>query len=74
MNTDHIYHLIELFIMSGIAWKIVQAVNNQVKSSNRVLDALRDFPLHRHVGNKVIYPADYQPPPIEEIPTNGNRK
>jgi hypothetical protein len=57
---DHVEHLVELGTVGYAAWRVVSA-------TNRILDMLKDFPLHRHVNGKILFPKGYSPPAIETL-------
>lgn len=50
MNLDITVHLGELLLIAGIAWKAIRTLN-------RLDNALENFPLHRHLGKRIIYPS-----------------
>jgi hypothetical protein len=52
-------------ILLAIAWKVN-------RMANRILDVLEDFPPHRHVNGKIIYPSDYKPPVVESMGVQGS--
>ena len=64
LTLDHTLHLAELIVLAGLAWRVIS-------TCNRVINALRDFPPHRHVGPQVVYPSGFAPPPIETITVDG---
>ena len=43
-----------------VGWKMVRA-------ANRILDVLKDFPPHRHMNGKIIYPKGFAPSEIETL-------
>jgi hypothetical protein len=38
-----------------------------IRAANRVYNVLRDFPPHRHINGKIIYPEGYDPPRVENL-------
>lgn len=60
MSIDVLFHSVELSAMIGLAWKANRVLN-------RHLDILKDFPPHRHINGKIIYPRDFEPPQTEAL-------
>ena len=58
---------LELIIQGSELVAFIIAVWKAVRVANRILDVLKDFPPHRHVGLGIIYPEGYTPPPIEKL-------
>ena len=59
-NYDLWFHAAELFVMiAGVAAPMVW-------STLRISSLLKDFPPHRHIDHRIIYPAGYAPPKSEE--------
>ncbi len=50
MTYDLVFHASELLVLGSIAYAIIRA-------SNRLQKSLEDYPLHRHAGKRIIYPA-----------------
>lgn len=57
---DVLFDTSNLAILLGILWKI-----NRV--ANRVMDVLGDFPPHKHVNGKIVYPKGYEPTVVETL-------
>jgi hypothetical protein len=45
----------------SLAWKAIQRINRD--------ESLRqDFPPHRHINGKILYPHEYKPAAVEHLP------
>lgn len=51
----------------AVGWKVIKAANAVQKTANRVLDILKDYPPHRHVNGKIIFPKGFEPTEEESI-------
>ena len=60
MNIDLTFHAAELLVLLGVAWKVISALN-------RFTGILRDYPPHRHINGKIIFPDGYTPTKAEHI-------
>ena len=67
MTFDTTLHLIEVVVavlvlagtVAGFGWAVLRKLNV-------IIDALIEFPPHRHVGRKIIFPKAFSPSPIEK--------
>ena len=58
---EFIFHGAELFILAfGVAAPIIW-------SALRIRSILQDFPPHRHIGSRILYPKGYEPPKTGEM-------
>ena len=48
INYETIFHSTELMALGGIAWRAIRA-------ANALQNSLDNFPLHRHVGKRILY-------------------
>lgn len=46
--------------MIGVGWKVMRRLN-------RDEDLRQDFPPHRHINGKILYPRDYEPALVEKL-------
>jgi hypothetical protein len=60
MNVDFTFHIAELIVLLGVAWRVVAA-------ANRLMSVLRDFPPHRHDNGNVIYPHGFEPTKVRRL-------
>ena len=61
MNTELWFHGIEIAVMLfGVALPMIWGVV-------RITSLLKDFPPHRHLNGKIVYPAGYQPTEAETL-------
>ena len=60
MNVDFTFHIAELLVLLGVAWRVVSV-------ANRVMSVLRDFPPHRHDNGNVIYPHGFEPTKVRRL-------
>ena len=60
MSYDLSFHIAELLVIGGAAWRVIIA-------ANRVATVLKDFPPHRHVNGHVVYPDGYEPTPVQKL-------
>lgn len=58
MTLDHITHVTEFVAVLLACWRMVRA-------ANRIVDVLKDFPPHRHVGSRILYPKGFEPALME---------
>lgn len=61
MNFEYTFHVAELLVLLGVAWRVIVA-------ANRITGVLKDFPPHRHVNGAVIYPEGYEPTAVQRLP------
>jgi hypothetical protein len=60
MNVDFTFHIAELIVLLGVAWRVVSV-------ANRMMSVLRDFPPHRHDNGNVIYPHGFEPTKVRRL-------
>jgi hypothetical protein len=60
MHWDWLVRGVEFVIVSGLAWKINRALN-------RFWDLFQEYPLHRHVGHRILYPRGMEPEATHEL-------
>lgn len=63
ISWEIIFHGVEVVVLIfGVAWPMLQ-------SANRLKSILQDFPPHRHINGKILYPVGYTPTePEYELP------
>ena len=64
MSIDNFVHVAELVPLIGLGWKMLRVLT-------RLEDNLKNFPLHRHLNGKIIYPSGEEPPRVEVL-SGGN--
>jgi hypothetical protein len=64
---------LRLFIESGLALAVVVACWTVIRTSLRLHSVLKDYPPHRHEGDLVIYPNDFQPTAARPLRFGGKR-
>lgn len=47
--------------VGGAAWAVIRKLT-------RIVDALENFPPHRHVNGKIIFPKGFEPTAMESRP------
>lgn len=57
---DWLIHGGELAAFGGIAWKVIQRLNRDESLRN-------DYPPHRHLGGRIVYPREYTPAETERL-------
>ena len=60
MNFDYSIHAAELLVILSVAWKVLRV-------ANRIIDVMGDFPPHKHINGKIVYPKHYEPTIVEEM-------
>lgn len=60
IGLDPSIHIGEALTILGVGWKIVTKLT-------RIASLLEDFPPHRHVNGKIVYPKDYSPGVIQQL-------
>jgi hypothetical protein len=63
---DHIEHLVELGTVAFAAYRVISA-------ANRILDILKDFPPHRHINGRILFPKGYSPSAVESLSPKESR-
>jgi hypothetical protein len=58
ITLDNTIHISEAIAIVGGLWKIN-------RSFVRFLDIMKDFPPHRHVNGKIMYPKGFNPGMVE---------
>jgi hypothetical protein len=48
------------FLLAGLRY-----LRNMDKRGERMEVLMKEYPPHRHVGDRVVYPADYEPSLVE---------
>ncbi|MGH9735416.1 MAG: hypothetical protein ACRD8A_12610 [Candidatus Acidiferrales bacterium] len=67
MNWDLAFHAVEISVLLfGVAVPIL-------RSSSRVMNVLRDFPPHRHIGNRILFPSGYEPSEEVKLTESGGK-
>ena len=61
---DLTVHLSEFCVLAAVSWRVI-------KTANRILDVLKDFPPHRHISGKILYPDAFEPTVIESLHVSG---
>lgn len=59
---ESIVHILELPILALVAtaaWAVI-------RTANRILDVLQEYPPHRHANGTIIYPTDMAPGRVEK--------
>ncbi len=52
-------------VIMGVVWKVLVKVS-------RIMEALADYPPHRHVNGKILFPKGYEPGAVERMsPSEG---
>lgn len=64
VNIELVFHGTEIVVIGAGFWKLVRV-------ATRLLDVMEDFPPHRHVNGKVLFPKGYAPPRIERMGSDG---
>lgn len=57
---DHLLHGAELSGAFVVLWKAIRVLN-------RFESVMKDYPPHRHVGNRILYPRDFSPAKTEHM-------
>lgn len=65
MNPELYTHLAEIVVLAGFGWRIIRKLTG-------ILDALKEYPPHRHVNGKILYPKDYEPGREAKLATTGD--
>jgi hypothetical protein len=65
-SLDVYFHLVELIAVLGGVIKVVTDVG-------KIRAMFQDFPMHRHVNGKIIYPKGYEPSEIEQLTVASGR-
>lgn len=58
MTLDNIIHLSEALAIIGSAWRLSRKIN-------RFIDVMIEYPPHRHINGKVLYPKGFDPGKVE---------
>ncbi len=59
---NHAPSLIPIYLTEGVQTLVLLAIAwRGLRVLNRIYDILKDYPPHRHVNDKIIYPRDYEP-------------
>lgn len=56
---DYLIHSGELGVFLLVAWHVIRRINRDETLK-------QDFPPHRHVNGKIIYPHEYEPGVVEQ--------
>jgi hypothetical protein len=51
----------------GEALSIIGVGLAALRKLDRILSILQDFPPHKHINGKIVYPKDYAPGVIQEL-------
>ena len=60
MTLDLTIHAAEALTILGVGIAALRKLD-------RILSILEDYPPHRHVNGKVIYPKNYEPSPVGRL-------
>jgi hypothetical protein len=61
MTREEWFHLVEILILLfGVAAPILY-------TAIRLHSLMKDFPMHKHVNGKVLYPKGYEPTRVETL-------
>jgi len=63
--SNFIASILNSAIILGVAFKGIRALN-------RLMSILQDYPPHRHVNGKILFPKDFEPTRIEALAGDAN--
>jgi hypothetical protein len=58
--SNFIASIVNSAIILGVAFKGIRALN-------RLMSILQDYPPHRHVNGRILYPKDFEPTRVETL-------
>jgi len=67
MKIDFTVSLGDLVVFVGSVGALVPLGFAVLRRLDRILGFLKDYPPHRHVADKILYPPEYTPAPMEEL-------
>jgi hypothetical protein len=65
MTLDTLAHVGEALTILTVGWRVNRGFS-------RIIDALENFPPHRHSNGAILYPKGFDPPEIERLGTRTN--